>query len=100
MNTSDYKNEVLRQLNNRTYYEKVNSDPSELIKQNIYEHINEMKSSNSHVTDQFRHIPSEDSNTSFLRFTKNSQTTGQEFTVAIPRQTYRVCVQFIHRKYL
>ena len=57
MNTSDYKNEVLRQLNNHTYYEKVNSDPSELIKQNIYEHINKMKSSNSHVTDQFDTFP-------------------------------------------
>ena len=57
MNTSNYKNEVLRQLNNRTYYEKVNSDPSELIKQNIYERINEMKSSNSHVTDQFDTFP-------------------------------------------
>ena len=57
MNRCDYESEVLRQLNNQTYYEKVANDPSESIKQNISECIKELNNSNSSVTDQFDTFP-------------------------------------------
>ncbi|XP_053391470.1 uncharacterized protein LOC128554246 [Mercenaria mercenaria] len=52
MNTEDYKNEVLRQLNNDKYYEKCTNDPTDEIKRNISQCV-----ANIETTDEFDTFP-------------------------------------------
>ncbi len=58
MNSQAYVSEVLRQLDNKTYYTKLDSDPSASIRQNISDSLNEMGCENSHVTNEFDSFPS------------------------------------------
>jgi hypothetical protein len=59
MNTDDYKAEVLRQLNNTQYYEKLNCDPSETIRRNISTCIDSISNHNSDIANGFDVFPSE-----------------------------------------
>ena len=49
MNSEDYKNEILRQLNNENYYEKCHHDPTDTIKCNISKCVNDIEVTNSRI---------------------------------------------------
>lgn len=57
MNREDYIKEVERHLDNKQYYTKVNCDPSESIKQNIQNCVNEIYGANNNNKDKFDMFP-------------------------------------------
>jgi hypothetical protein len=57
MNKIDYIHEVERQLNNNKYYSKLNNNPSQEIKLNIQNCINEISEINSNITSEFDIFP-------------------------------------------
>ncbi|XP_045188274.1 uncharacterized protein LOC123546150 [Mercenaria mercenaria] len=59
MNTEDYRNEVLRQLNNDTYYEKCTDDPTDTVQRNISDCLEDLEKTNSHIHNEFDTFPAD-----------------------------------------
>jgi len=57
MNCNDYQNEVDRQLNNGKYYNKLDHDITETVKQNICNCIHELSKSEDCIEDEFDTFP-------------------------------------------
>ena len=58
MNRDDYMNEVLRQLGDKKYYEKLDEDPSQSVMQNINKCMDKIKTTTQHISNKLDMAPS------------------------------------------
>ncbi|XP_053406459.1 uncharacterized protein LOC128559243 [Mercenaria mercenaria] len=84
MNTEDYKKEILRQLSDGKYYEKLKQDPKDNVFKNTSTCIESIEETNSNVTKEFDMFPESVKTPAFYVLPKIHKTPGSNLALNYP----------------
>ena len=86
MNIDDYRKEVLRQLDDVTYYETLSDDPTHIIKKKISECIETLSKKNSNITKEFDTFPTDIRTPIFYVLPKIHKEANENLPIRYPRR--------------